>query len=582
MSFFGPILRYELVRIARRQRLTLVRCLYAVALVGVAVVTYATVTRGGEYTPRPSELARATEWLFYGLFAGQFLILALKAPQWAADAVTGERERRTLPFLLMTDLRSREIVLGKLAARLAQPLVLVLAGLPVLCFLQLFGGVEPVLVAVGYAALFATLASVCAVSLLCSVYAPTTRVAMQRFGRVIGLYVVFLMAGGNVLRFWPGVAAFPGTPTRPGLVSVQDVYDLLDAGNPFAAAQQIAGGVSAGGRFDDAVWPAAGPYLLFHLAVAAACGTWAVWRLRPAAAALGDGPPPPVQRGLRQAPPRPPVSARPVLWKSLHFDFRQYHTHIGRVFTRLVFLLSFSPLVVTIVISLTMGSRGDLALSLNVLLRSVVTAALCGMLLIIAAQASNCIDRERRKQTLDDLLLTDLSANEILAQKWWGSVLAIRWGLAWVVIHWAVGLIGGGLHPLAVPALAVEWSAYAACAASLGVYWAVRMPTGRAAGIGTGLIGFGLVVVPIVAGVLIAQMKGDADVAVFGATSLSPPVALGLSAFRWEDFTQLRKLGPRAVPVVITATATGVVVSGLLAWRLWRGACWWFPRRVRG
>ena len=49
------------------------------------------------------------------------------------------------------------------------------------------------------------------------------------------------------------------------------------------------------------------------------------------------------------------------------------------------------------------GTRDDLALSMNAFLRGLGTAALFGMVLIIANQTAGCIGRERTKRTLDDL-----------------------------------------------------------------------------------------------------------------------------------------------------------------------------------
>src|SRR5437660_5806346 len=142
---FSPIVRFDLVRIARRQRITFHRTLYIIALAGIAAATYAAATRNWTIRTRPQEIARITLGLFYGLFAVQF-VLAIATPSWTADAIAGEKERRTLPFLLATPLGDWQIVLGKLTARLAQVGLFVLAGIPVLCALQFFGGVEPLLV----------------------------------------------------------------------------------------------------------------------------------------------------------------------------------------------------------------------------------------------------------------------------------------------------------------------------------------------------------------------------------------------------------------------------------------------------
>ena len=88
------------------------------------------------------------------------------------------KERRTLDFLLATDLHSHEIILGKLAARLGTLLLVLLVGLPILSLLQLLGGVDPNLVVAGYAFLLFTVLSLAAASVLISVYARRSRSAV--------------------------------------------------------------------------------------------------------------------------------------------------------------------------------------------------------------------------------------------------------------------------------------------------------------------------------------------------------------------------------------------------------------------
>jgi hypothetical protein len=112
----------------------------------------------------------------------------------------------------------------------------------------------------------------------------------------------------------------------------------------------------------------------------------------------------------------------------------------------------------------------------------------------------------------------------------------------------------------------------------LGIYWAARMPTARAAGVPTGLIGFAAVAVPVVLMVLMA-LATDGRVAWFllpgGA---APPVALWLSALQQGDLAVVQREGPYWVPLLAAGTAAGVVVYAGLAWRLWRGACRRFQR----
>ena len=177
MRILGPIFRFELVRIARRQRLTTSRCLFALALSLVAAAVYITAYKEAPLPLTLHDIARITEGLCYGFLGILFAVAVIFTPQWTADAIASEKERRTLPFLLLTDLTSHEIILGKLGSRLVQIGFFVLAALPVLVGLQFFGGVEPALILVAVAALGATMWSLGSLTMVASVYARTSRIA---------------------------------------------------------------------------------------------------------------------------------------------------------------------------------------------------------------------------------------------------------------------------------------------------------------------------------------------------------------------------------------------------------------------
>ncbi len=142
-----------------------------------------------------SELANKLIWSY---FAIQFLAVGLVTPVMTAGAIADEKERRTLEFILATDLRSREIVLGKLAARLANMLLFLIAGLPVLAVLQFLGGVDPGELLVAFAGTLLTLASVASLSILMSV--------LLRRGRDAILSTFLLMIAYLILSFFSQLA----------------------------------------------------------------------------------------------------------------------------------------------------------------------------------------------------------------------------------------------------------------------------------------------------------------------------------------------------------------------------------------
>jgi hypothetical protein len=108
----------------------------------------------------------------------QFVTVLLLTPAFAAGAIAEEKERKTLEFILATDLRNREIVLSKLASRFSNLGLLILTGLPILSITQFMGGVDPDLVLAGFAATGLTMASLTALSILQSVYAKKPRDAI--------------------------------------------------------------------------------------------------------------------------------------------------------------------------------------------------------------------------------------------------------------------------------------------------------------------------------------------------------------------------------------------------------------------
>ena len=123
-------------------------------------------------------MSRLAEKYFIAYMVVQFILVCLLTPAAVAGAIADEKERRTLEFLLATDLRDREILFGKLASRVGALLLFLLAGVPVLSAIQFFGGIEPDLVLAGFAATFTTVLVLAAVSIAASVLAKRARDAI--------------------------------------------------------------------------------------------------------------------------------------------------------------------------------------------------------------------------------------------------------------------------------------------------------------------------------------------------------------------------------------------------------------------
>lgn len=89
------------------------------------------------------------------LFAVQFVLVTLLVPGLTCAGFTTERAKRQLLFVLLTPLPSRRIVTGKLLASLFYVMLLLVSTVPLCALSSQFGGLSPLDLVTGYAALFA-------------------------------------------------------------------------------------------------------------------------------------------------------------------------------------------------------------------------------------------------------------------------------------------------------------------------------------------------------------------------------------------------------------------------------------------
>ena len=150
LKLFGPMLFYDMVTISRRGRYVLMRTLYSLLLFCFLFGIFLRhLDRYGGLAHYASA-SRIAQDYFEAFMVVQLIAVLLLTPAYVAGSIADEKTRRTLEFILATDLRNREIVLSKLGSRLANLTVFILTGLPILSFLQFLGGVDPNLVLAGF------------------------------------------------------------------------------------------------------------------------------------------------------------------------------------------------------------------------------------------------------------------------------------------------------------------------------------------------------------------------------------------------------------------------------------------------
>jgi ABC-type transport system involved in multi-copper enzyme maturation permease subunit len=111
-------------------------------------------------------------------FLGQYMLVSLMSPSFAAGAITGEKERKTYESLLASPLKPAAIVLGKLMASLAHLAVLMLSSLPIVMLCLPLGGVSLYEVLTVYLGLMMSVVLFGMVSIACSSYFARTSSAL--------------------------------------------------------------------------------------------------------------------------------------------------------------------------------------------------------------------------------------------------------------------------------------------------------------------------------------------------------------------------------------------------------------------
>ncbi|MDZ4656560.1 MAG: ABC transporter permease subunit [Bythopirellula sp.] len=185
--FENPVLQNELVANLRMTR-TFVLLFAYVALLGLLV--YAAWPADERIDMSNSDKARPLVNL---LFLGQYMLMSLMAPSFAAGAITGEKERDSFEMLLASPMRPSAIVLGKLAASLCPLAELMIGSLPVVMLCLPLGGVQFFEVLAAYLAMISSVALFTMISLWCSSYFGRTSAAL-----VVSYLLILPLAMGGV------------------------------------------------------------------------------------------------------------------------------------------------------------------------------------------------------------------------------------------------------------------------------------------------------------------------------------------------------------------------------------------------
>lgn len=524
----GPLFALEMTRLARRSTTTGGRCAYALALLAALYQSFPTYAAADR-----EEIAKFAGYFSELFLTVQSVTVLLFVPLYFGGAVSDEKERRSLDFLLSAPLSSREIVLGKYVARVISMTSVVLAGLPVLALSALWGGVDLEVVGVVFVATIVSILSLGAVTMLCSVLNRRT------VGAVAWAYVLTWVASGclaSPLGFlhprFAGVLA-----TRGGLFDFLAIYASLHGAVALLAL------IVSIVQLRRSAQPRPSPIELLR---------------RPGPLTEKEAP------LLPETLPFPawrPIGRDALLWKE---------RHVGRPnepFFEAIWLYVAGLLVIAAIPPFVPGLT-QLEVLLNRLYIGLFGALTGGLCLGLLIDVAGTITREREQRTLESLLVVPESRGRILRAKVLGAFFRrIRWLVAilWLIL---IGLLSGSPPRLTVVLLALLIASYAAFVAALSLLVAVlAQNTVRAYVIslvaviavfaGTGVLG----------GLDRASSVRDMPARTQIAAALNP--VLGWSfAFRGHVDPQLRQREVRLV--VLSAFAYLAAAAAMAAIARWR------------
>ena len=169
----NPVLSRELLVNLRNPRSFYLQAAY-VSFLGLMVYL---AWRPGEAGPAQAS-SGAAKRLFDLFFFGQFFLVAMVAPTFAAGTITGEKERKTYEMLLASPLEPMTILVGKLLSSLTYLVLLIISSLPLMILCFLLGGILLSEIARAYLTLILAAGTFGLISVACSSYFSRTSSAL--------------------------------------------------------------------------------------------------------------------------------------------------------------------------------------------------------------------------------------------------------------------------------------------------------------------------------------------------------------------------------------------------------------------
>jgi len=406
----------------RQRRHYLLRVLYASFMLWVLWAAY---DASGWSAGTPARIARFAS-AFSAIFCvSQTCIVLLLAPALAGGAIALEREKRTIEYVFVTDLRDYEIILGKFASCVIQLTAIVAAGVPVLALATTIGGVDFELVLLTFV-LSADAAVLCtAAAVFCSLF-----VRRVRDG------VVLTYALGILVWYVPPLLkqCYP-SPSAP--VWVELLNSAAVRSNPLYPLFTV---VTAGRSPGPAAWSVVAELLAVHTVAVLAMLVLGSKLLRPVYERLGR-----VRTGGRfkwlRIGWRPRVGNNAMLWKELFAE--SSIRSVGFVWKAVTLAVS-AGVIALIFFAIYTGELVIKPRNVNVRDFCMVLTSTFGSftLLLIGLRGAASVTSEKDRGCWELLISAPIEGKEFVTAKLLGGFVATLPLISVLGITWVIGFMG--------------------------------------------------------------------------------------------------------------------------------------------
>jgi ABC-type transport system involved in multi-copper enzyme maturation permease subunit len=486
----GPVFTREFAITPRRGRVYVARAAYSATLVGLVAVAWLMLT-GTQLIRDLGDLARFGTLLFQILCPLQMVVAIFFSALLAASAVSQEKDRRTMILLLMTNLSNSELVLGKLFASLLHVLVLLASAIPIFMLIVLLGGVSVAQVVEMVAVTFAAVLVCGSLGALVAFWREKTFQALSISVMAIVLWIGFweVVASGVLGTVFAGLSAESWaaamSPWRAILATVVPMPESLPVLGPIGTPAHLFLLVSLVGAtvingLTIAMVRVWNPSREARRSSPDEQRTETIWGvgndikdnqpLKGGDALKSDES---VQIGsVRGVSKTRAVWDNPILWR----EIRTWAYGRKILLVRLVYLVLFA--LVAAALYTMVGSEATFGKTEGAL--TLVPLFLLSLFLI-NAQAVTSITSERDVRAMDLLLVTDLSASEIVFGKLGGVLYNTKEMILLPILLCAWLWSAGGVGFENFIYLMIAWLVMVSFASMLGVHAGMNYFNSRAA-----------------------------------------------------------------------------------------------------